>query len=188
MGAGAPIPPIRIASASPRDTSLRTNGKVDLIHTSGLGYQNFMYTALQEVTVNVLKGGSPYSVLSVTGNVTYQNSAFVEPFLYYAPDSIFLAGGSITASTWIPAGGGAVLGLSLRAYGGSYLELAFEPGTIHRFKAEGQADVSYTSGNAAVTLTALGNGTWNSDTPSWDYWSIFLKLGFTLKLPDLIAP
>ena len=171
-----------------RDTSLRTYGKVDLIHTGGLGYQNFMYTAVQEMTVNVLKGGSPYSVLSVTGNVTYQNSAYVEPFLYYAPDSIFLAGGSITASTWLAAGGGSVVGLSLRAYGGSYLEMAFQPGTIHRFKAEGEADVSYTSGNAVWTLTALGNGTYNFDTPSWDYWSIFLRLGCTLKLPDLLAP
>ncbi len=175
-----------------RDTSLRTYGKVDLIHTGGFGYQNFMYTAVQEVTINVLKGGSPWSVLSVTGNVTYQNSASIEPFLYWSPDSIFLAGGSITASTWLAAGGGSVVGLSLRAYGGSYLEMAFESGTIHRFKAEGEADVSYTSGNAAWTLTVLGNGTYNFDalpgTNPWDYWSIFLRLGCTLKLPDLLAP
>jgi Flp pilus assembly protein TadD len=171
-----------------RDTSLRTYGKVDLIHTGSLGYQNFLYTALQEVTVNVLKGGSPYTVVALTGNVTWQDSAVVEPFLYYAPNSVFLAGGSITASTWLAAGGGSVVGLSLRAYGGSYLESAFKPGTIHRFKAEGEANVSYTSGNAAWTLTVLGNGTWNLDTPSWDYWSLFLRLGCTLKLPELLAP
>jgi hypothetical protein len=161
---------------------------VDLIHGGDLGSRNFLYTALQEVAVNILKGGSPYTVIALTGNVTWQDSAFVEPFLYYAPNSVFLAGGGITASTWIAAGGGSVVGLSLRAYGGSYLESAFKPGTIHRVKAEGEANVSYTSGNAAWTLTVLGNGTWNLETPSWDYWSLFLRLGCTLTLPELLAP
>jgi Flp pilus assembly protein TadD len=171
-----------------RDTLLRTYAKVDLVHTSALGYQNFMYTALQEVTVNVLKGGSPYSVLALTGSVIYQNSLFYEPYLYYAPDGIFVAGGSIAGSTWLGIGGGSVLGLSLRAFGGYYLELAFQPGTIHRFKGEVEANASVASGNGTWNLTFLGNGTWNFDAPSWDYWSMFVRLGYTLKLPDLLAP
>jgi hypothetical protein len=159
------------------------------VHTAALGYQNFMYTALQELTVNVLKGGSPYSVLALTGSVTYQSSLYYEPYLYYAPDSIFVAGGSITGSTWLGIGGsGDVLGLSLRAFGGDYLELAFQPGTIHRFKGEAEADATLTHGNGTWKLTLLGNTTWNFDTQSWDYWSLFLRLGYTLKLPDLLAP
>jgi hypothetical protein len=179
----------KVDAAVVRDTSLRTYAKLDLVHTGAFGYENLSYTALQEVTVNVLKGGSPYSVLAVTGNVTYQNSAFIEPYLYYSPDSIFVAGGSITASTWIGIGGdGEVLGLSLRTFGGTYMEKAFEPGTIHRFKGEVEADASVTAGTGTWNLTVLGNATYNFDSPSWDYWSIFVRLGYTLKLPNLLAP
>jgi hypothetical protein len=172
-----------------RDLSFRTYGKVDLVHTAALGYQNLMYTALQEITFNVLKGGTPYSVLAITGNLTYQNSLYYEPSLYYAPDGIFVAGGSLTASTWIGLGAsGDVLGLSARAFGGDYLELAFQPGTIHRFKAEAEADASVTHGNGTWKLTLLGNTTWNFDVQSWDYWSLFLRLEYSLKLPALLAP
>jgi hypothetical protein len=66
--------------------------------------------------------------------------------------------------------------------------MAFEPGTIHRFKGEVEADASVTAGNGTWNLTVLGNTTYNFDAPSWDYWSIFLRLGYTLKLPDLLAP
>ena len=172
-----------------RDTSLRTYAKVDFIHTSGLEYQNLMYSALQGITVNVLKGGSPYGVLALNGSVLYQNSLFIEPYLYWSPDSIFVAGGGVTGSLWIGIGdAGDVLALSLRLFGGDYLEMAFEPGTIHRFKGEAELNAGVTHGNGTWNLTLLGNATWNFDTPSWDYWSLFLRLGYTLKLPDLLAP
>jgi tetratricopeptide (TPR) repeat protein len=176
-----------------RDTSLRTYGRIDLIHTGSLAYQNLMYTALQEVTVNLLKGGSPYGVLSVTGGVTWQNSDHLEAYIYYTPNGIFMAGGSLTGSMWIGTGNGDVLGLSLRGYAGSYQQNAFTPGAIYEVKAEGEADVSLTTGNATWTLTILGNGTYNlglaaGGLPPWDFWSLFVRLGYSLKLPVLLSP
>jgi hypothetical protein len=55
-----------------RDTSLRTYGKIDYITTAGLAWQNTIYTAVQEITVNHLrepqaqKCGLPLRVLLTT--------------------------------------------------------------------------------------------------------------------------
>jgi hypothetical protein len=172
-----------------RDTSLRTYGRVDLIQDAGFGYQNMIYTALQEVTINILKGGSPYGVLSVTGNFTWQNSDHFEPYLYYTPSSVLLAGASLMGSLWIGAKNGDVLGLSLRAYGGGYQE-SVSGVPVNRFKGEAEADVNLTSGGATWSLTMLGNATYNLGgiAQPWDYWSLFLRLGYSLKLPGLLAP
>ena len=172
-----------------RDTTLRTYGRVDLVHTGGLAYQNMMYTALQEVTINILKGGSPYGVLSLTGNVSWQNSEHPEPYLYYTPQSVLIAGANLTGSLWIGAKNGDVLGLSLRGYGGSYQDV--ENGApMSRVKAEAEADVNLTSGGATWSLTMLGNATYNLGgiVQPWDYWSLLLRLGYSVKLPGLLAP
>jgi Flp pilus assembly protein TadD len=172
-----------------RDTTLRTYGRVDIVQNSGFVYQNLMYTALQEITINILKGGSPYGVLALTGNVTWQNSDQVEPYLYYTPVQVLIAGASLTGSIWIGAKNGDVLGLSLRGYGGSYQDV--EGGVpVSRVKGEGEADVSLTSGDATWSLTMIGNATYNlgGAAQPWDYWSLFLRLGYSLKLPGLLAP
>jgi tetratricopeptide (TPR) repeat protein len=172
------------------DTTLRTYGRVDYIQTSALAYKNALYTALQEITINVLKGGSPYGVLALTGNVTLQHSDYIEPYLYYAPPDLLMAGGSLTGSLSIGMSNGDIVSISLRGYGGSYQEYIFD--AVHTnmnwIKAEGEADVTLTHGDAIWSLTALGNATYNLGTTLWDYWSLYLKLGYTIKLPRLLAP
>ena len=171
------------------DTSFRTYGRLDLVHDGALAYQNMMYTALQEVTITLLKGGSPYGVLSLTGNVTWQNSDHAEPYLYYTPMSVLLAGASLTGSLSINAKNGDTLGLSFRGYGGSYQDV--ENGVAeNRIKGEAEADMSLTGGGATWSLTLLGNATYNLQSgmaQPWDYWSLFLRLGYSLKLPTLLA-
>jgi Flp pilus assembly protein TadD len=170
-----------------RDASLRTYGKLDAIRTASWDYQNAIYTGLQEVTVNILKGGSPYGVLALTGGVTFQHSDSLEPYLFYTPPDTMLAGGSVTGSTWIGAGNGGVLGVSLRGYCGSYQENVLSASPAQWVKVEGQADLSWTRGGSTWTLTALGDATWKLAASAWDYWSLYARLGYTLKLPDLLA-
>ncbi|HET6485990.1 MAG TPA: tetratricopeptide repeat protein [Spirochaetia bacterium] len=174
-----------------RDTSLRTYARVDYIPAGPQVHENLMYTALQEVTINLLKGGSPYGVVSLTGNVTFQHADYLEPYLYWAPPDVLLAGASLTGSEWIGAPNGDVLGLSLRVYGGSYQQSIFTAPT-HELKAELEADITLTTGSSTWSLAILGNGTYNfalAGTPNpWDYWSGYARLGYSVSLPDLLAP
>ncbi len=176
-----------------RDTTLRAYGKVDLIHDKGFGFQNFLSTVVGELTVQLLKGGMPYSLLTLIGNVTWQRSQNPESYSYYAPSEVFLAGGNLMGSTWIGVGGGRVLGLSLRAYGGTFQERTLAASNfVPRIKAEAEANVSFTRGNATWTLTAIANTTYNTTlAPAvnpWDYWSAFVRLGYSLKMPEQLAP
>ena len=102
---------------------------------------------------------------------------------------MLIAGVSLAGSLWIGVHDGDVLGLSLRAYGGSYQETV-GGSLVNRIKGEAEADVSLASGNATWNLTVLGNGTYNLGgiAQPWDYWSLFARLGYSVKLPGLFAP
>jgi len=173
-----------------RDTTLRAYGKVDLLHDQGFAFQNFLSTVVGELTVHLLKGGTPYSLLTLIGNVTWQHSSNPQTYAYYAPSEVFIAGGNLMGSTWIGVGAGRVLGLSLRAYGGTFQERVLASGAfVPRIKGEAEANVSLARGNATWTLTALATTTYNAAANNpWDYWSAFVRLGYSLKMPELLAP
>jgi hypothetical protein len=171
------------------DTSLRTYAKLEYLTRSGFVYENLLVTGLQEITVNLLKGGNPYGLLSLTGNVTFQHSDRMGATDYYAPPDVFMAGASLTGSTWIGAGGGDVLGLSARLYAGSYVENALSALPTPRIKGEAETDVSFTRGNGTYLLGVVANATYNAALSApWDYWSAYVRLGYTAKLPKLLAP
>jgi Flp pilus assembly protein TadD len=172
-----------------RDTSLRAYGKLDLLHTAGFAYENLLATATGELTVHVLKGGTPYSLLTLIGTTTWQHSDVPEGYAYYAPSEVFQAGGNLVGSTWIGLGDGSVLGLGLRAYGGTFQRKTLATDSwVPRIKAEAEANVSLSKGNATWTLTAVGTTTYNQLSSSWDYWFAFVRLGCSMKMPTLLAP
>ena len=173
-----------------RDTTLRAYGRIDLLHGEGFAFENFLGTAVGELTIHLLKGGTPYSLLTLIGNVTYQHSDDPQTYAYYAPSEVFMAGGSLMGSTWIGVSGGRVLGLSLRAYGGTFQERALAADAfVPRIKCEAEANVSLARGNSTWTLTALADATYNAAAADpWDYWSAFVRLGYSLKMPEVLAP
>jgi hypothetical protein len=176
------------------DTSLRTYGRADYLVDRYYNYKNFIYTAVQEITLTILKGGSPYSTLAVTPGVTWQDSTLAtsldEPYIYYAPRGILIAGGSVTGSTWISVGEGSVLGLSLRTFAGAYEQYLLDPGlTISRAKLEAELNANLTRGTTTWALTALFTATYNPSIASpWDYWSAFVRVSYSVKLPSVLAP
>ena len=171
------------------DTTLRTYGRVDLVQTDQLAYQNMMYTALQEITIDILKGGSPYGVLSLSGNVTWQNSDHSEPYLYYTPSSVLVLGAGLKGSLAIPAKNGDVLDLSLRGYVGSYQDLV---SGVPSNQVQGEVDANgdLTSGNGTWSLSASFGNTATSlgIAQPGSYWSVNVRLGYSVKLPTLMAP
>jgi tetratricopeptide (TPR) repeat protein len=171
------------------DTSLRTYARLDYLHHADLAYENAILTGLQEVSINVLKGGDPYGLLTVTGTVTFQHSDRTGSVDYYAPPDVLSAGASFTGSTWIGVGGGDVLGLSARLYAGPYVEDALSAAPLSRIKGEAQVDVSLAHGSGTWTASAVANATYNAAlVQPWDYWSLSMRLGYSAKLPRLLAP
>ncbi|NOY07648.1 MAG: hypothetical protein GXP33_02270 [Spirochaetes bacterium] len=173
-----------------QDTSFRTYGKADI-----LGDGNSIYTGVQEIYINLFKGGNPYSLITLSGNFTMQHSLRNEKYNYYSPVGVIIGGASLTGSTWIGIGESNVLGLSLRGYGGTYQENIFDPAqTKRRLKLEGEVNINLTSGSGYYYLGAMANGTYCYNSPdaadlnTWDYWSLYFKLGYTAKLPNLLAP
>ncbi len=172
-----------------RDTTLRAYGKIDLLHTAGFAYENLLATVTGELTVHVLKGGTPYSLLTLIGSATWQHSDRPESYAYYAPSEVFQAGGNLVGSTWIGLRGGSVLGLGLRAYGGTFQRKTLATdGWAPRIKAEAEANVSLEKGNATWSLTAVGTTTYDQLASTWDYWFAFVRLGCSMKMPSLLAP
>jgi Flp pilus assembly protein TadD len=172
------------------DMSLRTYGRADYLVDGSFHYQNLLYTAGQEVTITLLKGGNPYSLLTFTPGITWQDSTRAEPSLYYAPRGVLVAGGSIMGSTWIGVGDGSVLGLSARGFLGSYQEHLREPAsTLSRAKLEAQLDANLTRGSSTWGITAMATATYNpSLADPWDYWSSFVKVSYTTQLAEVLAP
>lgn len=167
------------------DTSFRTYGKLDVLSDG-----NLILTAVEEITSYLFQGGSPWSTLALTGNLTWQDSTAVKTN-YYAPQGVLVAGGSLTGSTWIGLAEGSVLGLSLRGYAGAYGEKLLDPASAtFVLKMEGQADISLTQGNLTFQTSAMANATIDPTAAAapWKYWSMYLNLGCSVKLPDLIAP
>ncbi len=170
-----------------RDTSLRTYGKIDILDDG-----NHIYTGVQEIYMHLLKGGTPYTLLTLIGNFTMQNADREEAYNYYTPVGVLMGGASLMVSTWIGVGND-VLGLSLRAYGGTYQEKIFSPAeTKRRIKLEGEVNINLTAGNGYFYITSMANGTLPVQTDgtlgNWDYWSFYFKLGYTAKLPDILSP
>jgi hypothetical protein len=166
-----------------RDTTLRTYGKIDILADGGLAFLNGIGTAAEEITIHIVKGGNPYSLVTLIGNAIYQDSYTYEPYLYYTPISDLTLGGSLMGSTWIGVGGGSVLGVSLRGFAGAYQQQARTPSPVFYWKFEGELNLNLDQGNSSYTLSAFFN-----TTLPFSYWSLMVRLGYSVKTPVILAP
>ena len=112
--------------------------------------------------------------------------------------------GGIMGSTWIGVGEGKALGISLRAAAGAYLENVIPSEdesvrSVGRLKLDFEGNIQLSRGHTGFYAGILFSTTYRFPSPdtdalpdptenSWDYWSIFLKLGYTTRLPRLLAP
>jgi hypothetical protein len=182
-----------------RDSSLRTYGQIEFFSDRSLSY-----TALQEGSFGVFSGSRLH--LDVLGNVLFQDSRVGQAYKdfktdygylpYYTPNGVLVAGGGLRGSSWIDLAEGRALSVSLRASAASYQEKLFSQGElIQRLQLEGEANLSFIKGESTYSLRALLNGTYcslNQGQPAlvgtWDYWSLYLSLGYSTRLARLLAP
>ena len=112
---------------------------------------------------------------------------------YYTPDGVTVIKGGLATSAWIPVGTESSLNLGLRAVGGGYWEQWFDTeAEPRRTQIELEANIGLSKGNAFYYVKAAGTGTFKGDVfnklEDWDYYSLYIGLGFSSQLPRLLAP
>jgi len=175
-----------------RNSSARTYGSVELI-TEGLASRNLLYSVAEELTVGLLRRKEPTIDLSLIGNVVFEGATREEPVAYYAPQGVLLATGGVSASAWLGVSENSVFHLGLRGAAGSYQEGLLTDTPARKVQLEGQVDLGFSRGEATYYLQGTFSSTYEyartGGTPAgWDYWSLYVTLGFSTSMPRLLAP
>lgn len=168
-----------------RYSSARTYGKVDVrSHDDGTG--NLIFAVAQDLTQVFHLSDAPWTNLTVAGSAVFERASDTTVEAYYAPEDVLLLKGSVGIATWLSVGGGNVLGLSARTDAGLYAVDAFNPGTSGDLSLEASGRIEYTKGDSTYYLDVLGSSTIDR-FPEFEYWSGSLRLGYTARLPRLLA-
>ena len=175
-----------------RNSSMRTYGSVELI-MDGLETRNLLYTVAEELSLGLLRLKEPSIDLTLIGNLLFEGSTREEAVDYYAPRGVLLATGGLAASAWLEAGESSAVNLGLRAAAGSYQEGLLTGTPARKVQLEGQAELGFTRGEAHYYLQSTFSTTYEyaraGGAPAgWDYWSLYVTLGFSTSLPRLLAP
>jgi tetratricopeptide (TPR) repeat protein len=179
-----------------RYSSMRTYGKVEHVSQElGLDFSgsksNWLFDAVQELIIGVLRLEDPYVELNLLGGFVLEHALNQDE--YYTPDGVTVIKGGLATSAWIPVGTESSLNLGLRAVGGGYWEQWFDTeAEPRRTQIELEANIGLSKGNAFYYVKAAGTGTFKGDVfnklEDWDYYSLYIGLGFSSQLPRLLAP
>ncbi len=162
-----------------RDSSMRTYGKVAFLTD-----KNIIYEGLQELNIGLLTIDRPYITIKLLANFLMQDSKFAVEKSYYAPRGVLVAGGGLMGSSWFNIGDESALGITLRASGAFYGDHMFTPAeAVSRAQMDFEGNIEYVKGEAVYFTGAQFSATY-----PLDYWSFLVKMGFTARLPRLLAP
>jgi hypothetical protein len=175
-----------------RNSAARTYASGELV-TEGAAGRNLLYSVAEELTVGLVRRKEPTLDLSLIGNVVFEGAAREEPVAYYAPQGVLLATGGLSASTWLSVSENSALQLGLRAAAGSYQEGLLTDTPARKVQVEGQVDLGFSRGEASYYLQGMFSSTYEYErvggtAAGWDYWSLYVTLGFSTPLPRLLAP
>jgi tetratricopeptide (TPR) repeat protein len=167
-----------------KNSYLRTYGQLK-VRDDG----NLMYAGTQEASVGVLKLKNPEFLVSLTGNVLYQDTNGKGGSDYFIPDQELVAGGGLTVSSWSALGEEGGLGLYGRANVSSFTSHTFSSDIIKYIQMEFEAGVELSRGEASYSFSAGFTNTREYEpVKQWDYWSFVARLGFASRMPRLLAP
>ena len=173
-----------------KGTSLRTYGKLNFLktvkETEPDKKWNFIGTIAQNLTVNIHLLDKPWTTLIVDGDFVYENSKKKEEQNYYTPRGVISGKGGLGGSAWISLPGESVLGLYLKGAGGIYLENAGTDDVEKNPQVEGLTRIDLQKGDSSYYFSFQGTATFD-DFPGTKYWSLYATIGYSAKLPRLLA-
>ncbi len=166
-------------------SSARTYAKIDLRLQDGAD-PNLLLTFVDELNQVFHIRDNPWTNLTLTGTVVFERASDPTVDAYYAPDDVLNLKGGLNFATWIGVGNGNVLGISVLGNAGLYTSRVFDPDAARFLSLETQARIEFTKGESTYYATLAGSATFD-EFPSPEYWSVYLRLGYTAKLPRLLA-
>lgn len=168
-------------------SSARINGTLDFAEDT-----NIIGTAVEEFNFGIHLFDSPWTTLIISETLSFEHSGIpshTDDNGYYAPDSVLLFKGGLSASTWIPMLNQSVLGIILGASAGGYWEkLASdspEPGAL-QLEFSGRLELG--KGTNSYYLSANGSQTFRPGSGEILYWALQVSLGISAKPTLLLAP
>ena len=176
-----------------RDSSTRFYGKAESLDDG-----NLVYSLAQELTVALYRIKEPETTFALVGTAYWEDSTDPDDLnyavapadewtSYFRPDEALSVDGGLRISSWIPVGDGVVLGITARGSGGLQIEqLTTSP--VRRAKVDGELDIELGLGESSLSVGAHAGRTYGISGGGDDYWSVSLRLGFTARLPRLLAP
>jgi hypothetical protein len=171
-----------------RYSSMRTYGKVEHV-SQELGFDfagppdsNWVYAAAQELILGILRLDEPYVELNLLGSFTFETTKQPGQADYYSPDRVMAAKGGFSSSAWIPVGGASSFNAGLRAVAG----MSWEAGSEDEAKFEVEGNLGLSRGDAYYYLRTAYSSPF--DYNAGDYRSLYIGLGFSSRLPRLLAP
>ncbi|MBN1838110.1 MAG: tetratricopeptide repeat protein [Spirochaetales bacterium] len=175
-----------------RHSSARTYASLEAVPEAA-GSGNLLYSVAEELTVGLLRLQEPTVDLSLVGNFVFEGSTREVPVDYYAPRGVLLATGGLSASTWFGVGESSAANIALRASAGAYQEGLLTDNPGRKVQVEGQGELGFSRGEAHYYLRGSFSSTYEYQRGSgpgagWDYWSLYVTLGFSTSLPRLLAP
>lgn len=169
-------------------STLRFYGKGDIRTNTVTEELNVIISLSHETNFVFHLFDTPWTNLTVSANVIFEESMDESIVEYYAPDDVLVIKGGITGATWLGLKGGNVLGVSLRAGAGIYDEEIISNAELTPLlNLEAETRIEFTKGDSTYFLSILGSGTFD-EFPNAEYWSVSANLGFSAKLPKLLAP
>ena len=167
-------------------SSARTYGKYDYrLHEDGAS--NSIFAVAQDLTQVFHLADAPWTNLTVAVSVVYETATDATVDFYYAPKDVLSMKGSASIASWLGVADGNVLGLSFRADAGLYAADSFNPGASGDMLFEAEARAELTKGDSTYYLSLLGSATFDEYAALPKYWAAFLRMGYTAKLPRLLA-
>jgi Flp pilus assembly protein TadD len=150
---------------------------------------NLMFAGTQEASVGFLKLKNPELLVSLTGSVLYQDTNGEGGDDYFIPDQELVAGGGLNIYSYSNLGEDGGLGLGGRANVSSFTSHTFSSDIIKYVQMEFEASVELSRGEASYSLSAGFTNTREYEpVTQWDYWSFVVRLGFSSRMPRLLAP
>jgi hypothetical protein len=151
--------------------------------------ENLMLAGVQEVSVGILKLKNPELLLSLIGSVLYQDTNGRGGADYFTPDQELVAGGGLAFTSWSNLGEESGLGLNGRANVSSFTSHTFSSDIIRYVQMDFEAGLELSRGEASYSLSAGFTSTRETEpVQQWDYWALVVRLGFSSRLPRLLAP
>jgi len=166
-----------------KNSYLRTYGQAK-IRDDG----NLMWAGAQEASLGFLKVKKPDILLALAANFLYQDTNGEGGADYFTPDQELVAGGGLTFYSYNNLGEEGGLGLGGRANLAYFASEAFSSDINKYLQMESEVIVELSRGEASYSFGAGFNHTWTLPDYDSDYWSLVVRLGFSARLPRLLAP